>query len=60
MLPLIVAQAGLIEIVQPYVNRMREWADFVAGLKGTGIGLALGLGLHVVGLLTVRRMGRAG
>jgi len=60
VLPLVVAQAGLIEIVQPYVNRMREWADFVAGLKGVGIGLGLGLGLHGAGLLTARRLGRAG
>ena len=60
MLPLIIAQAGLIEIVQPFVNRMREWADFVAGLKGIILGLGLGLGLHGAGLWMVRRPGQAG
>ena len=60
MLPLIVAQAGLIEIVQPFVNRVREWADFVAGLKGIVLGLGLGLGLHGVGLWMARRPGQAG
>jgi hypothetical protein len=59
VLPVIVAQAGLIEIVQPYVNRMREWADFVADLKGIAIGLGLGLGLHGVRQLAARRSGRA-
>lgn len=46
VLPLIILEAGLIEIIQPYVNRMREWADFVADLKGVGLGLILGLALH--------------
>jgi hypothetical protein len=49
VLPLIVLEAGLVEIVQPYVNRMREWADFVAGLKGIGLGLIMGLALHQSG-----------
>ncbi len=46
VLPLILLEAGLVEIIQPYVNRMREWADFVADLKGVGLGLFLGLALH--------------
>lgn len=46
VLPAIVLEAGLIEIVQPYVSRMREWADFVADMKGVAIGLVLGLTLH--------------
>lgn len=48
VVPLIILEGGLIEIVQPYVNRMREWADFVADLKGVGLGLVLGLTIHVL------------
>lgn len=55
VLPVIVLQAGLIEIIQPYVNRMREWADFVADLKGIAIGLGLGLGLYALGRFASRR-----
>lgn len=45
-LPLAVVEAGLIEIVQPHVNRMREWADFTAGVRGALAGAAAGLALH--------------
>jgi len=55
VLPLIVGQAGLIEIVQPYVNRMREWADFVADLKGVGIGLILGIMVQITGTAILRK-----
>lgn len=51
VLPCIILQGGLIEIVQPWVNRMGEWADFVADLKGVAIGLCLGLCLHWLGLM---------
>ncbi len=46
VLPAIIAQAGLIEIIQPFVNRLGEWADFTADLKGVGLGLVIGLALH--------------
>ena len=59
VLPAIVLQAGLIEIVQPYVNRMREWADFVADMKGVALGLGAGLLLHSL-RNTMRRRGAIG
>ena len=55
VLPAIVLQAGLIEIVQPYVNRMREWADFVADMKGMALGLCFGLALRSVGAMMALR-----
>lgn len=42
ILPVVIAQAGLIELVQPGFGRHREWADFVADLAGIGLGLGLG------------------
>ena len=47
VLPAIVLQMGLIELLQPLVNRHREWADILAGLKGLVLGLAAGLVLRV-------------
>ena len=41
VLPLAVAYGGLIELVQPYVNRYGEWGDFVANAMGCLIGFAL-------------------
>jgi hypothetical protein len=58
VLPAIILQAGLIELVQPYVNRLGEWADFIADLKGVAFGLGLGLILWSVGVLTSRRRQR--
>ncbi|WP_172297880.1 hypothetical protein [Pseudoruegeria sp. HB172150] len=46
--PVIVAEAGLIEIIQPLVNRHRELNDFIADVIGIGIGIALGLTLRWV------------
>ena len=46
VVPLAVIEAGLIEIVQPHVNRLREWADFTAGLWGVAAGTIAGLALH--------------
>ena len=54
-LPLAVSEAGLIEIVQPYVNRMREWADFTAGVKGALAGAAAGLALHYAARATTTK-----
>lgn len=39
---------GLIEIVQPYVGRTGELADFVADVCGIGAGAVLGLMVHSV------------
>ena len=41
VLPLAVAYGGLIELVQPYVNRYGEWDDFAANAMGCLIGFAL-------------------
>ena len=35
------AWGGLIELLQPYVNRYSEWADVAANLAGMGIGLGM-------------------
>lgn len=45
-----IAFGGLIEIVQPYVGRERELADFYADACGAVIGVAAGLCIR--GLLT--------
>ena len=41
VLPLAMAYGGLIEILQPYVNRHGEWGDFAANVMGCLIGFAL-------------------
>ncbi len=45
LLPLAVLYGGLIELIQPYVNRWAEWEDFLAdsigAITGTTIGLAI-------------------
>ena len=43
--PLLACYGGLIEIVQPYVGRGRELADWLADLAGVGLGTLAGLGL---------------
>ncbi|MDF0601559.1 VanZ family protein [Psychromarinibacter sp. C21-152] len=40
-----VAQAGLIELVQPHIGRDAEWFDFWADLAGIAVGAGLGLWL---------------
>jgi VanZ family protein len=37
---------GAIELVQPFVNRHAEWADFAANSIGAFVGAALGRALH--------------
>ena len=45
LLPSVIAFGGAIELIQPYVNRRGEWADFwadtIGALLGVGIGLLL-------------------
>jgi VanZ family protein len=38
--------SGMIELVQPRVNRYGEWADFIANATGLGLGMLLGTGLR--------------
>jgi VanZ family protein len=41
--PLLACYGGVIEIVQPFVGRGREWADWLADLAGIGLGTLAGL-----------------
>lgn len=46
MLPVLlfaIAYGGMIELVQPFVGRSRELADWLADMAGAGLGSALGL-----------------
>lgn len=38
--------SGMIELVQPRVNRYGEWADFAANSAGLGLGILLATGLR--------------
>ena len=46
LLPAAIAYGGLIEIIQPYAGRFREWQDFQADVVGVLIGVALGLAIR--------------
>lgn len=45
-LSVVVVMSGLIELIQPYVNRYAEWLDFGANMLGIIVGIALGLMLR--------------
>lgn len=45
LLPAAIAYGALIEIIQPYTGRSREWQDFQADVVGVLIGVALGLAI---------------
>ena len=48
---------GLIELVQPYVGRSRELADWTADLKGIAVGTLAGVGVNrLAWLLRWRRL----
>jgi VanZ family protein len=38
-----IAWGGMIELIQPYVNRYGEWLDLAANATGVVLGLTLGL-----------------
>ena len=40
--------SGLIELIQPYVNRYGEWLDFFANLFGLLLGSLLALGTRTI------------
>lgn len=42
---LYITLGGVIELIQPYVNRYGEWLDFAANSAGVLIGTSLGIGL---------------
>jgi len=43
LFPSAIVFGGLIEVLQPYVNRHGEWADFIADALGAILGVILGL-----------------
>lgn len=46
VLPMSIGYGGLIELIQPNVNRHAEWADFFADTAGALTGAMLGWGTH--------------
>lgn len=40
------AWSGVIELVQPYVNRYGEWLDLLANIVGLLLGVVVAYGLH--------------
>lgn len=47
---LVITYSGMIELIQPYVNRYGEWLDLAANSGGVVIGGLLGRGLYGFGL----------
>lgn len=43
-----IAWSGVIELVQPFVNRYAEWLDLFANVVGLMIGLLLGLCIRIL------------
>lgn len=54
ILPLAAALGAMIELVQPFVGRSAEMADWQADIAGLAIGTVLGLTLHGSTRLAVR------
>ena len=51
-----VVYGGLIEIIQPYVNRYAEFGDFMADAVGAAVGAAIGVVISrvILGLLNLK------
>ena len=43
-----IGYSGLIELIQPYVNRYGEWPDMLANTAGVVCGVALGAAINAV------------
>lgn len=52
--PAFIVFGGMIELVQPYFGRGREWMDWIADIAGVGLGCVAGLLVRDV----CRRLGR--
>jgi len=59
VLPAAVLFGGSIELIQPYVGRAREMADFLADVLGAGFGVTLGLTIRAFLHTRVRRRAAA-
>lgn len=55
LLALFLFWGGAIELIQPFVNRYGEWADFLANAAGVGLGFALSLPLRSLTARGARR-----
>ena len=44
-----IGYSGLIELIQPYVNRYGEWLDMLANTAGVVCGIALATAINAVG-----------
>ncbi|WP_093164555.1 hypothetical protein [Aliiruegeria lutimaris] len=58
VLPFAILFGGMIEIIQPFVGRHREVADFVAGTAGALVGAGIGWTFRAPMLLAVSRVER--
>ena len=43
---LFIAYSGVIELIQPFVNRYGEWLDLLSNATGVLLGAAIGAGVH--------------
>ena len=43
-----IGYSGLIELIQPYVNRYGEWLDMLANTAGVVCGVALATAINAV------------
>ncbi len=57
VIPAAILFGGAIELIQPYVGREGEWADFVADVIGIGCGVVLGLTIRAIRLKRAKDRG---
>ena len=43
-----IGYSGLVELIQPYVNRYGEWLDMLANTAGVAFGVALAIAINAV------------